>query len=127
LDTHADFNTFSTTESDNLHGTPLAFVCGQPGFDTLLGRPLDATVDLSNVCIFGLRSVDERERELVVGEGVEVHDMRSIDEHGIAKLIGPFLERVAVASGLLHVSLDVDYIDSEIAPALACSIVSALR
>lgn len=122
LDAHADFNTFDTTESGNLHGTPLAFACGQPGFDALLGAPLTATVDPRNVCIFGLRSVDERERDLVVNEGVEVHDMRAIDEHGVAKSLGPFLERVAAANGLLHVSLDVDFLDPSIAPAVGTTV-----
>jgi arginase len=122
LDAHADFNTFVTTESGNLHGTPLAFVCGQPGFEPLLGEPLSTCVDPSNVCIFGLRSVDKQERELVVGEGVEVCDMRAIDEHGVTALLGPFLKRVESANGLLHVSLDVDFIEPEIAPAVGTTV-----
>ena len=122
LDAHADFNTFATTESGNLHGTPLAFVCGQPGFDTLLGRPLATPINPHNACIFGLRSVDRHERELVVGEGVEVHDMRSIDEHGVVRSLTPFLERVASENGLLHVSLDVDFLDPEIAPAVGTTV-----
>lgn len=122
LDAHADFNTFATTESGNLHGTPLAFVCGQPGFDVLLGEPLTSPVDPYKVCIFGLRSVDRRERELVIGQGVQVHDMRSIDEHGVTRLIGAFLERVASEDGLLHVSLDVDFLDPEIAPAVGTTV-----
>lgn len=122
LDAHADFNTFETTESGNLHGTPLAFVCGQPGFDTLLGRPLTATVDPHDVCILGLRSVDARERDLVVGEGVEIQDMRAIDENGNAGAIAPFIQRVEAANGLLHVSLDVDFLDPEIAPAVGTTV-----
>lgn len=122
LDAHADFNTFVTTESGNLHGTPLAFVCGQPGFESLLGEPLATCIDPRNVCIFGLRSVDKRERDLVVSEGVEVCDMRDIDEHGVTGLLGPFLKRVESANGLLHVSLDVDFIEPEIAPAVGTTV-----
>ena len=122
LDAHADFNTFMTTESGNLHGTPLAYVCGQKGFEPLLGKALDSVVDPRNICIFGLRSVDRKERELVIEEGIEVHDMRNIDEHGVGKLITPFLERVAAANGLLHVSLDVDFLEPEIAPAVGTTV-----
>jgi arginase len=122
LDAHADFNTFATTESGNLHGTPLAFVCGQPDFESLLGKPLATCVDPRNVCIFGLRSVDKRERELVLGEGVEVCDMRAIDERGVTALLGPFLKRVESANGLLHVSLDVDFIEPGIAPAVGTTV-----
>ena len=122
LDAHADFNTFESTESGNLHGTPLAFACGQPGFEALLGGEQTAAVDPRDVCILGLRSVDRRERELVVGEGVEVHDMRSIDENGISRSLGPFLERVSAADGLLHVSLDVDFLEPDIAPAVGTTV-----
>jgi arginase len=122
LDAHADFNTFETSESGNLHGTPLAFACGQPGFEPYLGKQLDAPVDPKNVCIMGLRSVDHRERELVQSQGVDINDMRAIDEAGIAKLLSPFLERVAKAKGLLHVSLDVDFLDPGIAPAVGTTV-----
>lgn len=122
LDAHADFNTFETTESGNLHGTPLAFACGQPGFEPLLGRVIPAALDPRNVCILGLRSVDPRERELVRAAGVEAHDMRAIDEQGISALLAPFLERVVAADGLLHVSLDVDFIEPGIAPAVGTTV-----
>ncbi len=122
LDAHADFNTFDSTESGNLHGTPLAYACGLPGFDTLMGEPLETTVDPANVCILGLRSVDRDERALLKREGVTVHDMRDIDEHGIARLLSAFLDRVEAANGLLHVSLDVDFIEPAIAPAVGTTV-----
>ena len=122
LDAHADFNTFATTESGNLHGTPLAFACGQPGFDALLDRPLFDTVDPAKVMIFGLRSVDRRERELLRKVGITVHEMRAIDENGVVPLIAPFIEHVIAADGLLHVSLDVDFIEPDIAPAVGTTV-----
>jgi len=122
LDAHSDFHTFSTTESGNLHGTPLAYACGLPGFDDLLGRPLEHLVDPENVEIMGVRSIDARERELLVAHGVGVSDMRMIDEEGVAVLLKPFLKRVAEANGLLHVSLDVDFLDPGIAPAVGTTV-----
>lgn len=122
LDAHSDFNTFETTETGHLHGMPLAYSCGLPGFDALLGRPIPATVDPANVCILGLRSVDRGERVLLRRAGVEAHDMRAIDEAGIARLLEPFLERVAGAGGMLHVSLDVDFLDPGIAPAVGTTV-----
>ncbi|MFS4437352.1 arginase [Paracoccaceae bacterium GXU_MW_L88] len=122
LDAHSDFNTFQTTESGNLHGTPLAYLCGLPGFDAYLGAPLKTPLDAKNVCIFGLRSVDLPERELITQHGVEAWDMRAIDEKGVTRLIGPFLERVKAANGLLHVSLDVDFLEPSIAPAVGTTV-----
>jgi arginase len=122
IDAHADFNTFDTTESGNLHGTPLAYACGLPGFDGLMYGPASATVLATDVCILGLRSVDHDERALVESHGIDVQDMRRIDELGVARALGPFLDRVAAANGLLHVSLDVDFADPDIAPAVGTTV-----
>jgi arginase len=121
LDAHADFHTLETTTSGNLHGTPLAYVTGRSGFDSAL-PPLDAPVQPENVCIIGLRSVDPAERAAMAAAGVVAHDMRAIDEIGIAPLLRRFLERVEAADGLLHVSLDVDFLDPDIAPAVGTTV-----
>jgi arginase len=72
--------------------------------------------------MMGLRSVDAAERRLIAEAGVEAHDMRAIDEHGVAKPLRAFLARVAAAGGMLHVSLDVDFLDPEIAPAVGTTV-----
>ncbi len=122
LDAHSDFHTLDSTGSGNLHGTPLAFACGLPGFDDLLGAPLQHTVDPNNVEILGGRSSDAAERDMLLSRGGGVSDMRRIDEEGIAGLMRPFLERVRAQNGLLHVSLDVDFLDPEIAPAVGTTV-----
>ncbi|SFC04696.1 arginase [Tropicimonas isoalkanivorans] len=122
LDAHADFNTFETSETGHLHGMPLAYACGLPGFEPLLGESLVATVDPGRVCILGLRSVDRSEGRLLRDAGVEAHDMRAIDEAGVERLLEPFLERVATEGGYLHVSLDVDFLDPVIAPGVGTTV-----
>ncbi|UES42316.1 arginase [Roseibium aggregatum] len=122
LDAHSDFHTLDSTASGNLHGTPLAFLCGLPGFDDLLGSPLEHTLKPQNVEILGVRSIDDAERNLLVSHGVGVSDMRRIDEEGIGTLLKPFLERVRAENGLLHVSLDVDFLDPSIAPAVGTTV-----
>ena len=120
LDAHSDFNTLDSTPSGNLHGTPLAYATGQPGFD---GFPtLTATVPTGNTCIIGLRSVDTPERRLMAETDVRGYDMRAIDESGVAALLMPFLDDVAKAGGALHVSLDVDFIDPTHAPAVGTTV-----
>ena len=122
LDAHSDFHTLESTASGNLHGTPLAFVCGMPGFDDLLGAPLEHKVKPENVEILGVRSIDNAERALLLSHGVGVSDMRRIDEEGIANRLKPFLKRVQAENGLLHVSLDVDFLDPDIAPAVGTTV-----
>lgn len=122
LDAHSDFHTLDSTDSGNLHGTPLAFVCGMPGFDDLLDGPIEHTVKPENVEILGVRSIDAAERNMLLSHGVGVSDMRRIDEEGIAALLKPFLDRVKRENGLLHVSLDVDFLDPEVAPAVGTTV-----
>ncbi len=121
LDAHPDFHTLDSTASGNLHGVPLAYACGQPGFAGYF-PDLANPVDPSRVCTFGLRSVDPAERRALHAAGVLVHDMRAIDEHGLAPLLRAFLERVAAENGLLHVSFDVDFLDPAIAPAVGTTV-----
>ncbi|MBL4808109.1 MAG: arginase [Rhodobacteraceae bacterium] len=120
LDAHPDFHTPHTTRSGNLHGTPLAYVTGQKGFD---GFPeITCAVDPKNICIFGARSVDPAELKALKENNICIHDMRSIDENGIIAPISEFLRQVRSADGLLHVSLDVDFLEPSIAPAVGTTV-----
>lgn len=115
LDAHTDFHTLDTTQSGNLHGTPVAYFTGASGFHGCY-PVLCYPVSPGNVAMVGIRSVDPAERKALGGSGVTVHDMRALDEHGVGTLVWRFLERVAAANGRLHVSLDVDFLDPSIAP-----------
>ncbi|WP_370675415.1 arginase [Pleomorphomonas sp. PLEO] len=115
LDAHTDFHTLETTQSGNLHGTPVAYFTGMNGFHGCYPS-LSHVVPPGNVTMVGIRSVDPAERRAIAGSGVTVHDMRALDEHGVGALVWRFLERVAAANGRLHVSLDVDFLDPSIAP-----------
>ena len=120
LDAHSDFHTPFTTASGNLHGTPLAYAAGIKGFD---GFPqVKAPIPQGNICIIGLRSVDRAERERLQASPVHCHDMRDIDETGIARPLAAFLELVAKSGGALHVSLDVDFLDPSFAPAVGTTV-----
>ena len=121
LDAHPDFHSLETTESGNLHGTPMAYLTGHSGFEDAYPE-LTAMVKPANVCMMGLRSVDAAEKALLAESEVQVYDMRAIDEHGVAKPLRAFLERVAAAEGALHVSLDVDFLEPGIAPAVGTTV-----
>ncbi len=120
LDAHSDIHTPDTTDSGNLHGTPVGYVTGRDGFDAY--PPLPATVKTQNICMIGLRSVDAAEHAILSDADVELVDMRRIDEEGISAPLKAFLERVAAENGMLHVSLDVDFLDPSIAPAVGTTV-----
>lgn len=121
LDAHADFNSPATSPSGNMHGMPVAFFCGEAEFSPILekGRPL---VDPKNVFQVGIRSVDAREREEIAEHGVNVYDMRAVDETGMAHIMHEIIGRVKAANGLLHVSLDVDFLDPDFAPGVGTTV-----
>lgn len=120
LDAHSDFHTLATTDSGNLHGTPLGYVTGRPDFDGF--PPVSTPLPQENIAIIGLRSVDDAERAALQDTAIHRVDMRDIDESGIAKPLASFLERVAAANGMLHVSLDVDFLDPSVAPAVGTTV-----
>ncbi|KFL32553.1 arginase [Devosia riboflavina] len=116
VDAHADYNTPDTSPSGNLHGMPLALLCGEPGFDKTFKGDWLGKIEPRNVTIFGARSIDREERRLLQARGVEVIDMRKIDQTGVVGLMQPILDRVKAANGHLHVSFDVDVVDPALAP-----------
>lgn len=116
VDAHADYNTPETSPSGNLHGMPLALLCGEPGFDHSFGGKWLGKIEPRNVTIFGARSIDREERRLLHARGVDVIDMRKIDQTGVVGLMQPIIERVKATNGHLHVSFDVDAIDPALAP-----------
>ncbi len=121
LDAHPDFHTLDTTTTGHLHGVAMAYATGQPGFAKAF-PPFPAPIAPGNICMMGIRSVDPVEREALSASGIVVHDMRAIDEHGVAPLLRTFLQKVAAAAGILHVSLDVDFLDPEIAPGVGTTV-----
>ncbi|MUZ66020.1 arginase [Agrobacterium vitis] len=121
LDAHTDFHTLETTVSGNLHGTPVAYYTGRRGFEGFFPA-LNHAVPPENLCMIGIRSVDPAERDALRSSSITVHDMRAIDEHGVASVTRTFLDRVRAANGMLHVSFDVDFLDPEIAPAVGTTV-----
>lgn len=121
LDAHTDFHTLQSTQSGNLHGTPAAYFTGQQDFEGYY-PPLSHAVKPENLCMIGIRSVDKAEREFIRQAGVTVHDMRTIDEHGVGVLLQDFLKKVEAVNGALHVSLDVDFLEPAIAPAVGTTV-----
>ena len=120
LDAHSDFHTPMTTKSGNLHGTPVAYIAGCRGFDAF--PPFPVPVPAERICLFGIRSVDPDERSALRDHALTPVDMRELDERGFVAPLSGFLDKVRAESGLLHVSLDVDFLDPSIAPAVGTTV-----
>ena len=121
LDAHADFNTHVLTPSGNLHGMPVACLCGH-GPDELV--QMGGQVPALNprwIRQIGIRSVDPGEKRFVHEAGLEVFDMRYIDEMGMRHAMEMALATMDARTHL-HVSFDVDFLDPAIAPGVATAV-----
>jgi arginase len=115
IDAHSDVNTPETSPSGNVHGMPLAAALG-------LGGPLfesDAwplpAVDRRRVALIGTRELDDGERRLLREADVRVFTMTELDRIGIERAVREALDRVS-GPGFVHVSLDMDALDPDVAP-----------
>jgi arginase len=121
LDAHADFNTSNVTPSGNVHGMPVACLCGLgPTALTTLGGSAPA-MRPDEIRQIGIRSVDDGEKRLVKEYGLDVYDMRYIDEVGMKRAMEEALEDLD-ADTHLHVSFDVDFLDPSIAPGVGTTV-----
>jgi arginase len=121
FDAHADFNTATLTPSGNIHGMPVACLCGQgPQALIEIGGHIPA-INPKDIRQIGIRSVDAGEKKLVHDMGIEVFDMRYIDEMGMRHAMELALALVD-ANTHLHVSLDVDFLDPDIAPGVGTTV-----
>ncbi len=122
LDAHADFNTPASTPSGNMHGMSLALLTGEAGLGEVFGDEPTAQVKRDHLHLFGIRSIDTAEREALRARGVDVVDMRLIDEFGVGVPLRRILDEVKASGALLHVSLDVDFLDPAIAPGVGTTV-----
>ncbi len=121
LDAHTDFNTHALTPTGNTHGMPVAVLCGHgPAELTGMGGACPA-ITPSVIRQIGIRSVDEGERRFVRQAGLEVFDMRHIDEMGMKRTMQAALAGINDSTHL-HVSFDVDFLDAAIAPGVGTTI-----
>jgi arginase len=115
IDAHGDLNTPETSPSGNVHGMPLAAAIGlgDERFESDLWT-LPAVAP-SRVALVGLRAIDRRERERIQELGIKTYTMSDIDRIGIERAIRESLTHIA-GPGFVHVSLDMDALDPEVAP-----------
>jgi arginase len=120
VDAHGDLNRPETSPTGNVHGMPLAAALGACGFslDGFSGPPW---VDPSRVALVGIRALDPGEKRLVQEQGLRVFTVADIDRRGMAEVMREAIE-VVRGPGFVHLSLDLDVCDPEIAPGVGTPI-----
>jgi len=125
VDAHGDFNTPETSPSGNVHGMPLAALCGY-GDRRLVDIAWEgAKLRPEDVVLIGIRDLDREERRLMRDAGVTVYTMKEVDRLGLTLIAAAVLERFGTLPRL-HVSLDADVLDPEVAPGVGTPVPGGL-
>jgi len=129
LDAHGDFNTEDTTPSGNIHGMPLAAICGY-GADALVtlggAVPGGYKVAPENVVIIGVRDLDATEKVLLRESRVSVYSMEAVDRLGMNEVMSRALEIAGRGVDGLYLSFDLDGIDPNYAPGVGTPVSGGL-
>lgn len=130
LDTHGDFNTDQTTPSGNIHGMPLAALCGY-GSERLITLdglvPAGPRLDPANVVIVGARHLDANEKLLMREAGITVFSMPMIDRFGIGDVMNRAVEIASRGTDGIYVSFDLDVVDPADAPGVGTAVPGGLN
>ena len=113
LDAHADFNTPRTTPTCNVHGMPVAVLCGDGPRELLDVGAVRPMVDISQITLVGVRSIDGGERRRIRKRGLRTYPMRQINRLGMRNVMQEVVSRVSRTNSHLHVSFDIDFAGSQ--------------
>lgn len=127
VDAHADFNTHLTTPSGNIHGMPLAALCGMgdPRLVQLWDEPAPV-VDPKRVAVIGARDLDPGEKVNLQDAGVMVQSMEQLDRHGLVPIMEKALERITRDVDGIYLSFDMDSLDPRHAPGVGTPVPAGL-
>ena len=127
VDAHADFNTAETTPSGNIHGMPLAALCGlgDPRL-TSLWDETPPVLDPGRVAVIGARDLDPGEKQNLREAGVMVQSMEQIDRLGMVTAIEKCIERVSRDVDGIYLSFDMDSLDPRHAPGVGTPVPGGL-
>lgn len=127
MDAHGDFNTTETTPSGNIHGMPLAALCGYGDARLVnLGRNLPRSVDPKNVVVLGARDLDPGERALLQQAGVSVIATEQVDRVGMFQAVQRAIEIASRDTEGIYLSLDLDSLDPVYAPGVGTPVPGGL-
>jgi len=126
IDAHGDFNTDKTSPSGNIHGMPLSASVGLGAVElTSIGGDF-RKVDPKQVVLVAVRDLDEAEKKSIRQRGITIFTMEDIDKVGMSVVINRALRKLK-GMDLLHVSLDLDAVDPELAPGVGTPVKGGLN
>ncbi|MBM7624017.1 arginase [Sporohalobacter salinus] len=121
FDAHGDFNTLATSQTNNLHGMPLAVINGK-GPDGLVSIARDSNLCEDNIVLVGIRDLDYREKERLKKTNINVYTISDIDKQGINEVMKQAIQFASCDTEGVHISFDVDVLDPLVAPGVGTAV-----
>ncbi len=122
VDAHADMNTPDTSPTGNIHGMPLAALLGMGERSLVEMGGFGPKVRRENVCLIGIRNLDEAEKQIVRQSGVHAYTMRDLDERGMAAVAAEAIAHASEGCAGFHVSYDLDGMDPRDVPGVGTAV-----
>jgi arginase len=122
IDAHGDFNTPQTSPSGNIHGMVVAALMGLCPPELTIG---DRRLQPDQIVYIGVRDLDDEEKQALKRAGIRIFTMREIDERGMASVMRDALQILSDCQHL-HVSLDMDSLEPQIAPGVGTPVPGGL-
>lgn len=127
FDAHGDFNTFETTTSGNIHGLPFAAITGYEK-KLLTSFHSGNYYNYKNAVLFGARDIDEPyEMNNLKDAGITIITTQDIKKYGIDAMCKKAFDIVSNGTEGVHISYDLDCIDSDIAPGVSIPVKNGLN
>jgi arginase len=125
IDAHGDMNTPATSTTGNVHGMPLAALLGhEPTELARIGS--NPSIDPAHTVLVGIRNIDEEEKEQIRASGIHTFTMKDIDRSGISAIAEQAIAIASEGTGGIHVSLDLDVCDPNVAPGVGTPVKGGL-
>jgi arginase len=115
IDAHADMNTDETTPSGNIHGMPLASSLGLGNHELVNLLNFSPKLEPENCSLIAIRSIDEKEKQIIKKLKLPVYTMPDIDKIGIHRIVAKVLKQFQEKIDHIHVSFDLDSVDPSVA------------
>jgi arginase len=116
IDAHGDMNTPETTPSGNIHGMPFAIALGRGCRELVETGGNYPKIKPENAVLVGARQLDQKEQQIIHDAGIHVFTMADIDHRGICNIMSEALNIATHNTDALHISLDMDALDPQVAP-----------
>jgi arginase len=127
IDAHMDCHTPNTSETQNIHGMPLAHLLGEGNSDlTHLFDHMPA-IKPENLCLVGIRSYEPEEKKILNRLGINIFQMDAINQHGLPDILEKAYAITSQSTCGVGISLDLDAIDPQDAPGVGCSAEHGIR